>query len=192
MLGATLALAQSDLSDEDARERLHEIAKSSEFGAEGVVQELEQRKDNYVHDSYLGDRAYRLAKAVMTGGAVESQDPERRDQFRLEEELGRLPLGVAFERLASLVPDLNTWQRAVEDEELAMHVPQMKRLEKVVGPDAFGSSGVARSHIAQAVATAYLSILAGDADQGDLDTPYFVIAKRPSTTELIDRRKPSA
>jgi hypothetical protein len=38
------------------------------------VQEFRQRRDNYVHDSYLGDRSYRLAKAVMAGRTVESQD----------------------------------------------------------------------------------------------------------------------
>lgn len=190
LVGATLGLARSELSDEQACERLRTIALSSELGARGVVQEFERRRDNYVRESYLGDRAYRLAKAVLTDGPVESQEPALREQFRAEEELGRLPLDVAFERLAELVPDLNAWQAAVEDGALEMHVPEMKRLGKLVGPDSGQSNTLARSQIANAVATAYLSVLAGDTRQDDVHTPYFVIAGRPSMTVVFDRRNP--
>jgi hypothetical protein len=190
MLGATLSLAQSDLSDEEARDRLRKIAMSSQFGADGVVAELEGRRASYVRESYLGDRAYRLAKAVMIGHPVEPQDPVLRDQFRAEEELGRLPLEVAFQRLVDLVPKLNAWRSAVEEGVLEIHVPEMKRLDQVVGPDSSQSNVLARSHLARAVATAYLSVLAGNTEQGDVHTPYFVIATRPSMTRVFGRRKP--
>lgn len=191
VLGATLALARSDLTDEEARERLHEVARSSEFGAEGVVEEFERKLANRTYDSYVEDRAYRLAKSVMTGQTVEPQDPALREQFRLEEELGRLPLDLAFERLASLVPELNEWRTAVEEDGMEIHVAEMKRLEKIVGPHADQPDVLARSHLGKAVATEYLSVLAGNTSRGDIHTPYFVLIKRPSTTVVFDRRKPS-
>jgi hypothetical protein len=170
MLGATMALARSDIADEEARERLQEIAMSSEFGAQGVVQYMEQRRD-----SYLGDRAYRLAEAVMTGRTVKPQGIASLDRVRLEEELGRLPLEVAFERLASILPELSAWRTAVEEEGLAMHVPEMQRLEKIVGPKTRQSNALARSDVAYAVSMTYLRVLAGDTRRGDGRTPYFVI-----------------
>lgn len=192
MLGTTLALARSDLTDEEARERLHEVARSSEFGAEGVVEEFERKLPNRTYDSYVEDRAYRLAKAVMVGRTVEPQDPALREQFRLEEELGRLPLDLAFDQLASLIPELNAWRIAIEENGVEIHAPEMKRLEKIVGPNAGQTDSLARSHLAKAVATEYLSTLAGNRSQGDIHTSYFVLIKRPSTTVVFDRRKPSA
>ncbi|HYM56173.1 MAG TPA: hypothetical protein VES97_12490 [Solirubrobacteraceae bacterium] len=189
ILGATLALAQSKLSDEEARRRLHKIAAASEFDTGDLVREFERRRDNYVRDSYLGDRAYRLAMAVMTGRAVESPDPALGDQFHLEEELGRLPLEAAFDRLTSVAPGLGAWRTAVEDG-LVMHVPELRRLKKTVGPDASQSNAVVRSHIAIAVATAYLSVLVSNADRGDLKTPYFEMVQRPNATVLTGGGQP--
>lgn len=182
MLGAALALAQSDLSDQEALERLRDIAMSSEFGVQGIVQYMERRRDNYV-----GDRMYRLAEAVMTGQAVEPQDYAFREQFRREEELGRLPLEIAFEQLVGIIPDLSDWRVAVENE--GLHVPQMRRLEKIVGPNANQSNALARSDIARAVATTYLGIIAGDTRRGGADIPYFVIRGRSMVSVAIDRRK---
>ena len=189
MLGTTLTLARSDLTDEDACERLREVAQSSEFGAEGLVAEFEQKLANRKYVSYVEDRACRLARAVMSGRSVEPQDLALREQFRLEEELGRLPLDVAFERLVSLLPELDTWRVAIEEGELEMHVPEMRRLEKMMSPDAGESDSLARSQLAKAVAVEYLSILAGNTTRGDIHTPYFTLIKRSSTTVVFDRRK---
>jgi hypothetical protein len=115
---------------------------------------------------------------VVVGRAVELPDPARRDQFRFEEELGRLPLTIAFERLTCLVPDLDSWRTAVEDKRVHMYVPEMKRLGKVLGPGTTHSSPVARSHLAKAIATAYLSALAEESD--DVVTAYFASKSHPA------------
>lgn len=191
MLGMTLALARSDLSDKEARERLDEVARSSEFGAEGVVEEFERKLANRPYDSYVEDRAYRLAKAVAVGREVEPQDPVLREQFRLEEELGRLPLDMAFGRLVSRVPELSVWRTAVEGGEMEIHVSEIKSLEKIVGPHSVQSDALARSPLAEAVATEYLSVLASKTSRGDVHAPYFALIKRPNTTVIFDRRESS-
>jgi hypothetical protein len=186
MLGTAVALAQSDLSDEEARERLHRIAVASDFGARGVVQHLKQRRD-----SYLGDRAYRLAEAVMDGRAVKPQDIALRVQFRGEEELGRLPLELAFDRLANAAPDLDAWRTAVLCEGLPIHVPEMKRVQKVVGPKASQGDALARSDVASAIAIMYLSMLAEGKQAETQDASYFSSRLKPGVVE-VERRKPGS
>src|ERR1700722_7232163 len=87
IMGTTLALARADISDEEARQRLREVARTSIVGARGALEDLEKRGDGDVQNSYLGDRAVRLLEAAMNGRAVDPPDPARRDEFRAEEEL---------------------------------------------------------------------------------------------------------
>ena len=126
---------------------------------------------------------------MAVGREVEPQDPVLREQFRLEEELGRLPLDMAFGRLVSRVPELSVWRTAVEGAKWRYHVSEIKSLEKIVGPHSVQSDALARSPLAEAVATEYLSVLASKTSRGDVRAPYFALIKRPNTTVIFDRRE---
>jgi hypothetical protein len=96
---AALGLAYSTLSDEEACAMLREWIGA----ADGVVQEAVESSAQSRRD-YAHDRAYRLLSAALSNEPVQPIDPVSSRLFREEENLGRLPLGEAFDLLAAREP----------------------------------------------------------------------------------------
>jgi hypothetical protein len=98
---AARGLAYSTLSDDEACARLREWIGTVDDVVWEAVESSARSRGDYVHD-----RAYRLLSAAANYTLVEPIDPASADLFREEENLGRLPLGEAFDLLAAREPKL--------------------------------------------------------------------------------------
>lgn len=92
--------AQSDLSDSDAAAALAEEIKG--VSRHALAAEIDGWRP---HDDIRNDRAYRLLVGVRDKGAVPPIDPEMRDQFAREEELGRMWLSEAVRQVCGEFAD---------------------------------------------------------------------------------------
>jgi hypothetical protein len=183
MIEASLSLARSDLSDEEAADRLRDVALNNEVVVHKVVERLQTRRDTYVED-----RAFRLLEAAERDGIVRPPDANRRELFDQERELGLMAMQDAFERLARVVPMLNVLRRSVEADPGQRLMPLLRETTKLLGPDSPGKDELAHARLASLIAMDYLSALSGDTRRGDVDTPYFVVCERPMITEVKSRR----
>ncbi len=175
--------ARSTLTDQEAVEGLCDTLQQNNVLAESVVNAL-----SHSRYSYVDDRAFRLAKAALSGGAVQAMYPGQRRLFEKERNLGRMPIEEAFEWLVQIVPELDEVRRAVKSQGRPI-VPRFKEVDKLLGPDSLSSDELVRTRLAALVARRYLGALVGNTERGDMQTPYFVSAERPMMTMLIDRRK---
>ncbi len=183
MIEACRSAARSDVTDQQAVEKLRYILQRDNIYAERVVNSLSQRRY-----SYIDDRAFRLAEAAWSGHPVQSAPPGYRPLFEKERELGSMPVEAAFEGLVRIVPELDEVRRSVAARSRPL-VPGLEEVKKVLGPDSRSSDELARTRLALLVAREYLGVLAGYTQRGDMQTPYFVSVERPVITKLIDRRK---
>ncbi len=177
------AAAYSTLTDEQARERLLSSVEEDEIGLEVAI-ELSGRQ----RGDFISDRAFRLLAAVADGSTVSPIDQTLASLFGQEEELGRLPLREAFNRLATMEPDLRylaTWEmdrtvdtshprpydqgtdRQSTDRQQSNHAAQ-----QLVGVGARSEIPILRSDIAASIVRQYLEIDAGRM-RGDVGKPYF-------------------
>lgn len=93
MVAAALGAARSDLSDEQAAKRLRSVAKNA-----AVAREAKERLQKG-RDTYVVDRAFRLADAAWRGGSVQPPEYAQGGLLDQERELGQAALKDAFARL---------------------------------------------------------------------------------------------
>lgn len=131
---AARAQARSRLSDVDACAAL--AADISGLPTDAVAAEIAgwHRREDFVND-----RAFRLLVGVRDSEVPEI-DAAHREQFAREEELGRLPLPEAFERLSATCPgleDVASRARAHKKPNLRELGPMLTKLDREHGPVAF-------------------------------------------------------
>ena len=157
-------LAYSSLSDEEARNRLRPRVAGSEQVVLDATEWLERQRDEYI-----GDRAYRLLLAAATDTPVKPIDPAMADHFAAERELGSMPLGEAFDRLAQLEPRLRELAEAASprDPELRKHRSEL------VGIGARSEHPLLSSDLAASIVMQYV-LARGRSDRDpDLSKSYF-------------------
>lgn len=115
---------------------------------------------------FLSDREFRLLLAVATNTPVRPIDPQLAGLFAEEENLGRLPVRAAFDRLAELEPGL----RELESSKVsAVRTParlqndghRPGREQDLVGIRARSGMALLRSDSSDSIARQYLGINAG-------------------------------
>jgi hypothetical protein len=188
MVEASLSMARSELSDKEAVVQLRKAMESNKSVEERAVERLGRRRDTYV-----GDRAFRLADAAARDVEVQPLAAGRRELFNKERELGSMGLEDAFEWLVRIVPELDGLRRSVREAAPGEWLtPRLHEARELLGPDSHSMDELARTRLASLVAMNYLTVLSGDKRRGDMHTPYFVIAAQPRTIMLVDRRRPKA
>lgn len=166
--------AYSPLDDESAKVSLCERLEAEPEIVEETLTHFGRR------DDYINDRAYRLLAAAATDTAVAPTPPERAKLFAQEEEIGRMPMEQAFERLAEIEPgllDLKSQIEAVEtngdrnDCGLPKHIREP--LHRLVGGGASSNHELLHTTLATSIVHQYLRQLAGDKRVGTSEVSYF-------------------
>jgi hypothetical protein len=179
MIEASLGLARSELTDEEAIDRLR-----GEWNEDAIVKESLERLRRQ-RDNYVGDRAFRLLEAAGRGSIVQPPPADLQKLFEEERELGRISLRDAFDRLTRAVPALDDLRRSVRDPGAnTRSAPFSFRAAELVGPDSSSQDELARSRLALLVSLAYLTTVSGDRQRGDDSMPYFVVCERPAIIEV--------
>jgi hypothetical protein len=171
--------AYSSLDDEATKARL-----SERLEAEPEVTGPEVVEEALIHfgqrDDYIDDRAYRLLAAAAASTTVAPSPPERADLFAQEEEIGRMPMEQAFERLAEIEPgllDLKSQVEAVEkngDLRSCGLPKQIKEpLHRLVGGGASSDHELLHTSLATSIVHQYLRQMAGDQRVGTPEVAYF-------------------
>jgi hypothetical protein len=168
-----LDLARSELSDEEARIRLHEQIRETPRAVRRALKVLRASRDEFDHD-----RAYRLLEASFTYTSVQPIKSNCVGLFSLEETLGRKPMWEAFNDIKELVPGLVELESAMKPQyggwSQADFAGVRHRVITLVGPAASEQlDSLARSQLALTIATQYLAILGGDSRYGNAQTSYF-------------------
>ena len=189
---AAPGLAYSTLTDEEACTRLRKwIGGGSDALREAVESSARSRR------GYISDRAYRLLNAAASNEPVQPIDPATAELFRAEEDLGRLPLGEAFDRLAEREPKLARLRAEAEAE--AASRPPDDRWKGYQERNA-RAHRLLREHLSRAddpllgtflarhMAAEYLRAIAEVGPPGDLTTPFF---DDLADTDLGERPPPS-
>ena len=177
MMKASLQLARSAETDDVLVVQLRQRIADDIGSAWRLKGQLETHRHSYDYD-----RAYRLLVAALTYASVQPAEASRRARLKEEEELGRLPLKDAFERLGQVVPELAEMSRALEGKHVQPLTTYSEKIKKLMGHGSPHEGDLAGSAIAVGIATSYLEVLAGDTRRGDAETPYFVMVGRPRVT----------
>lgn len=186
MVEASISVARSDLSDQEAVARLRNLMESNKAVGERAIERLGRQRDTYVRD-----RAFRLAEAAARDVEVQALAADQRELFDKERELGSMALEDAFEWLVSIVPELDELRRSVREAAPGEWLsPRLHEARELLGPDSQSLDQLVRTRLASIIAMNYLSVLSGDERRGDMNTPYFVIAEQPRRVVLVDRHKP--
>jgi hypothetical protein len=166
--------AFSPLDDETVKAKLREDLDAEPEIVEEAVAHFHRL------DDYIGDRSYRLLSAVAAGTAVASVPPERAALFAQEEEIGRMPMEQAFQRLAEIESGLLNLKSRAETLEkngdpsgcgLPKHIK--KPLHRLVGGGARSDNDLLHTTLATSIVHQYLEILAGNTRFGTPDVAYF-------------------
>jgi hypothetical protein len=105
VLDAASGLAGDDQwSDEDAVRELQRLAKRHPDSLS--VAEIASRSAGRYQDFAIDNRAQRLLRAALTGGAVQQPSPSDLHRFEIVEEFAALPIDQAWEELVTAVPSL--------------------------------------------------------------------------------------
>jgi hypothetical protein len=184
-LRAAEALAYSRLGDDEARDQLRSRVEGDEQAVLNAVEWLALRRDEYV-----GDRAYRILLAAATDTPVKPIDPAMEDRFAAERELGSLPLGDAFERLARLEPGLRELAEdaSLSDPDLTKH-----RVE-LVGIGARSKDPLLSSDLAASIVMQYVRARGGRSGEVDLSKSFFESPKKAGVRSgtFLGRGRPAA
>jgi hypothetical protein len=184
-LQAAEALAYSRLGDDEARDQLRSRVEGDEQAVLNAVEWLALRRDEYV-----GDRAYRILLAAATDTPVKPIDPAMEDRFAAERELGSLPLGDAFERLARLEPGLRELAEdaSLSDPDLTKH-----RVE-LVGIGARSKDPLLSSDLAASIVMQYVRARGGRSGEVDLSKSFFESPKKAGVRSgtFLGRGRPAA
>lgn len=179
ILRASLPLARTSQDDECLVAQLQQWIAEDIDAAWRVKVRLETRRRSYDYD-----RAYRLLVAALTSTPVQPPEACRQVRLKEEEELGRMPLRDAFDRLVHVVPELDEMRRSLEAKPFQNLGPHFDKVKTLMGNGSPHDGDVAGSTIAVGIAMNYLEVLTGDTRRGNADTPYFVIVERPRITML--------
>lgn len=172
--GAAHKAAFSPLDDEAVKAKLLENLDAEPEIVEEAVAHF-HRLDDYIHD-----RSYRLLSAIAASTAVAPAPPERAALFAQEEEIGRMPMEQAFQRLAEIEPglvDLKIRAETLEKNDyskgcgLPKHIKQS--LHRLVGGGARSDNDLLHTTLATSIVHQYLEILAGNTRFGTPDISYF-------------------
>jgi len=163
-------IARSAADDSIARDRLTEILPDDRELVGGAIELLARGRTSYVED-----RAYRLLCASSDGRQVSPIDPDVRERFLTEAELGRLSLTDAFQRLATLEPRLRE-----KDLRRIVHPPSgrsgwgISKAEILVGRWARTADPILSTDLAEDVVSEYRAVM-GEAPSADgqHSTPFF-------------------
>lgn len=171
-LRAARQLAYSAMTDQQARDALRDRVARDDVGLGAAVQQSAVNRANF-----LSDREFRLLLAVTANAAVRPIDLKLAGLFAEEENLGRLPLRAAFERLAVLEPGLRELEASKVSDlrtraEIQHDRHSLRREHDLVGIAARSGLSLLRSDISASITRQYLAINAGRI-QGDVDVPYF-------------------
>lgn len=179
IIKASVSLARTSRDDECLVVQLRQQIAEDIDAAWRMKVHLETRRRSYDYD-----RAYRLLVAALTNTPVQPPEACRQVRFKEEEELGRMPLGEAFDRLVHVVPELDEMRRSLESKPFQTLRPHFDQIKKLMGSASPHDGDVAGSTIAVGIAMNYLLVLTGDTRRGNADTPYFVMVERPRVTML--------
>jgi hypothetical protein len=177
MMKASLLLARSTETDDVLVVQLRQRISDDIGSAWRLKGQLETHRHSYDYD-----RAYRLLVAALTNTPVQPPEASRRARLKEEEELGRLPLRDAFERLGHVVPELAEMRRDLEAKHGRSLASYSEEIKKLMGHGSPHEGELAGSAIAIGIARSYCEVLAGDTRRGDAGTPYFVMVGRPRMT----------
>lgn len=190
VLRAAHKAAYSSLDDESAKANLGEHLEAEPEVVEEALTHFLRR------DDYIDDRAYRLLAAAAADTTVAPTPPERTDLFAQEEEIGKMPMEQAFERLAEIEPgllDLKSQIEAVEKngDRRDCGLPKQIRepLHRLVGGGASSDHELLHTSLATSIVHQYLEMLAGNTRFGTPDISYFEspIKHFVATGVLFDR-----
>jgi hypothetical protein len=104
-------LAYSSMPDEQVQAELRSRLGTDDIALADAIEFSAHRRSDFI-----SDRGFRLLSAVAEDAPVRPIDPALVDLFNQEEEIGRLPLGEAFQRLAQLEPGLKGVAAQAESE----------------------------------------------------------------------------
>ena len=170
VFGASLRVARSDLDDAQAQVALEREIRGHEAGVDRAAAMLGANRSEFVTD-----RAFRLLEAVLRHAPVEMIGDERRELFSREENLGRAEIGVAFQSLADIEPQLDQWRRSGHTDGT---VPPVDRVSVIVGPRSRHPDALIRSQLALSVVSHYIACIQGRFPPDALTEPYFAAARR--------------
>jgi hypothetical protein len=162
-------VVQSELSDEEAANRLREVVASDPMGAKTTLRLVERMCTSSV-PNYETDRAHRILVAAIQGTKPEPVRPEHAELFERERELGWMSLEQAFERLNAAVPELDAVRSRAEElaaapelfgiteEADGLEVPSrlLPDAEGLVGPSSPHPDPLIRSRLARSVVANYV------------------------------------
>ena len=192
VIRAAWAAAYSPLDDGETKLKLQKQLESLGVAPQLVAEAL---ADFGMHDGYIDDRACRLIAAVAEDAAVEPIAQGLAELFAEEEALGRLPMNLAFRRLADMEPalrDLEQQARSVSAGEDRLPQAITQPLRQLVGAGACTDHELLCTNLATSIAHQYLEMLAGNTRLGTADTPYFDSPRKQviRSAMLVDRRHP--
>lgn len=172
---STRRLAESQLSDEEAKRELQTEIAAHPAGVEPTLQLMSRGRDDYV-----GDRSYRLLRAAVDDNPVEPIAADAAELFRREEELGQMSIKDAFALLADLEPALHDVEGDVRAGRLTAqtkHRP-IGSAEVPLGPAWKHADPLLRSNLALSIARHYLDVLGGSDQLSDINQPYSAAARK--------------
>jgi hypothetical protein len=174
---AAVRIARSSLDDEHAKRELERDVVGYHDGVREAATALGKHRTEFVTD-----RAFRLLDAVLREAPVQAISPEYRDTFLREEELGRINVTSAFERLVAIEPRLGECAGAL----LQTLLPNQEndkfsfgeQLSTLVGPGAQHPDPLVRSQLALSIASYYIAIVEGKLPSDTKDEAYFSARRR--------------
>jgi hypothetical protein len=178
-----LKLACSEMSDRDAVGELRSIVGI--VGERMARQSLSELGDG--REEYMTDRAYRLLEAAVDGEPVEAPPAELAGLFAREDALGRLPIGLAVERLTELEPRLkDVWPADVPDGgEASWSNDAPRAVKELLGPRMENPDPLVRSNLALSIASHFLALDKEGANPRDSETSYFSANRRRVVKRLF-------
>lgn len=159
VFGASLTLAQSAKTDDEARVLLQGKVAQYPKGATHALTMLGSHRD-----SFEQDRAYRLLEAVVTHSPVSEVDPQLGELFRREQELGNMPIEDAVAYISELEPRL-----------IDLESSQARRdvVRRLVGPRATHDDPLVRTQLALSIMCHYISMEEGQISEECRGVSYF-------------------
>lgn len=168
-------LARSSISDEDAVRQLRD-----RFGNRRAALKRAMGIVSADRSNYLGDRAFRLLRAVCNDRPIVGFDPNLADLFVRERDLGRMPLRDAMTSLAELEPRLApllssqgspvAFERGNREAMRSAVTWAREQIREMVGLRAESDDPLLRSDISMGVVETFLLSVGHHPDR--LDLPY--------------------
>jgi hypothetical protein len=167
-------LARSDKEDDELRVRLEAQISKYPKGTAHALEMLASRRDSNLEE----DRAYRLLDAAVNNRPVAAINPDLRDLFQRERELGDMAVKDAVMYIQRLEPGLTNLLR----ESHGVSSVVASDVVRLVGPQATNKDPLVRTQLALSVVNHYLAIQEGHIPNEDIGLSYFA-----SPTKMVTR-----